>query len=255
MAPFSQISVRAVPPALREALIDIFAGIGEIGEKVWLVGGTALAGFYAEHRRSDDIDLFAADSIAHQTAIRSVKSLKDDGALLADERTSPTYYHALVKFHDHQFTVDVVHDEFLHRIGKGVKTADGIWVADINTLLTTKISTLVSRASEKDLFDLDWLLGKLGDYKIGDLIETGKIIEGGFNIESLLISLEGARLRKEACHFLLPQSEITVDEAYKRIESLRKNLIQKLLAYEKTLPPSEQVSGIRQALKDFKKLK
>lgn len=246
------MSERVVPQTLREALIRIFSGIDD---KVWLVGGTALAGFYAEHRRSDDIDLFAANSVAHQTAVRAVKSLRERGAQFSDESTTPTYYHVLIKNRDHQFTVDVVLDEFLHRIGQGIKTGDGIWVADINTILKTKISTLVSRASEKDLFDLDWLLGQLGDYKIEELMETGKMIEGGFNVESLLISLEGALLRKEACRFLLPKSAITIAQAYKKIENLRKILIQKLLDYEKTLPPSEQAVGIRQTLKDFKRLK
>ena len=220
---------------------------------MWLVGGTALAGFYAEHRKSDDLDLFVGDLISYQTTLRAVQSLKSKGAIFSSESSSSNYYHSLVQFLNHQFTIDIVLDEQLHRIGLGVKTKDSIWVADINTLLATKIGTLVSRCSEKDLFDLDWLLTRVPEYKIKDLIETGAQIDAGLNAETLLISLQGATLRKEACHFLLAESKITIDQAYKKIETLRKTLIQKLLDHEKKSLLSEKSLAIKQTLSDFKK--
>lgn len=252
IAPFPQLSQQALPLALAKALKNIFS---EVGEKVWLVGGTALAGFYAEHRRSDDLDLFAGNEVAYKGALHAVRSLKNKGAIFLNESTSPLYYHALIKFLDHQFTLDIVLDKHLHRVGKGIKAKDNIWVADINTLLATKIGTLVSRCSEKDLFDLDWFLGQIPEYKIENLIEIGNQIDAGLNLETLLISLQGAILKKEACHFLLPHSPITVDQAYNKITTLQKTLIQKLLDYQKNLPLSQEAKDIKQTLKDFKKIK
>ena len=45
-----------------------------------LVGGTALAGYYAGHRRSDDLDLFVRDEAACRAAVLAVKSLVTLGA-------------------------------------------------------------------------------------------------------------------------------------------------------------------------------
>ena len=52
--PLERMSKKSTSPALYEALKIIFS---HVDKDVWLVGGTALAGFYAAHRQSDDIDL------------------------------------------------------------------------------------------------------------------------------------------------------------------------------------------------------
>ena len=72
LIPRKTISATTSPAPLREALLHIFENTGG---GLWLVGGTALAGYYAEHRRSDDLDLFAIDEPAHRAAILAVKSL------------------------------------------------------------------------------------------------------------------------------------------------------------------------------------
>jgi hypothetical protein len=70
--PDERIAKKALPAPLRSAIEAVFAG----GlENVALVGGTALSGYYAGHRRSDDMDLFTKDSIAQELAVRRVKEL------------------------------------------------------------------------------------------------------------------------------------------------------------------------------------
>lgn len=219
------------------------------------MGGTALAGYYAEHRRSDDLDLFALDSQAHRGAILAVKSLTKLGAVLSNERSSPYYYHTDAQLKQHRFTADVVLDENLHRIGKAIQTKENVWVADLPTLFATKAACLVSRCSEKDLFDLDWMLSQIKNFSIADLIEAGVQIDGGLNVETLLISLKGAPLRKEACQFLLPQSKLTQEQAFGKIKDLQQKLIDLLLAYEKKLPLSQETNALSQSLKDQRKLK
>lgn len=250
--PRAHVSEKTTPPALREALLHIFS---QCGNGLWLVGGTALAGYYAEHRRSDDLDLFAVDTITHRQASLAAKSLKEKGAQLSNERTTPNFYHADIQFRDHKFTIDVVLDEYLHKIGNAIRTEEGVWVADIPTLFATKAACLVSRCSEKDLFDLDWIISQWKEFHVSDLIHYGSQIDGGLNVETLLFSIKNARLRKEACHFLLPKSLITVDQAYKKIVGLQKRFIKDLLEYEKTLSLSSDVQALSRAVKDQKKLK
>ncbi len=250
--PFPKLSLKATPKALGVVLEHIF---GSCSEGLWLVGGTALAGYYAEHRKSDDLDLFACDSITQELSIRAIRSLMNKGAKLSDERHTPNYYHVDVKFMNHSFTIDSVLDEHLHSIGSSHRVLHGIVVANLETLFATKVACLVSRCSEKDLFDLDWILIKRGILDIAEIIERGSSIDGGLCIETLLISLQGSILRKDACHFLVPSSPITIDAAYKKIINLRKKLITCLREYEKSQPQTNESKILSQAIFDQKKIK
>lgn len=247
-----QLFHQALPKALSEVIHFIFSSVQK---ELWLVGGTALAGYYAAHRRSDDLDLFAGSQETYRLAIQTVKTLTDKGAVLFQESTSSFYYHAQVNYLNHAFTLDIVLDPHLHKTGHALQADDGAWVADLSTLLAMKVAALVSRCSEKDLFDLDWLLDSIENQEIGDLIALGASMDAGVHVETLLISLKGAILREEACHFLLPDASLNIPQAYRRIENLRKKLIEKLLTYEKTLSPSPEAKALSQALKDLKKLK
>lgn len=248
--PIPAMSSKCTSKAIRRALEYICA---ETGEGLWLVGGSALAGFYAEHRRSDDLDLFAVDSLAFVAAIPAVHELAKKGATISGERRTPHYYHADVELEGHSFTIDIVLDEHLHSIGTASPTEKGVWVARLPTLFATKAACLVSRCSEKDLFDLHWFFSKLGGIDVHELIACGSAVDGGLTTETLLVSLEGAILRKDACHFLLPSSKMTVDGAYKCILELRQKLVRAILAYEKTLPPSPDAVALSQSLRDQRK--
>ena len=245
--PFPTMSAKCTPRAIRHALELICA---KTDQGLWLAGGSALAGFYAEHRRSDDLDLFAVDSPAFTAAIPAVHALATKGATLSNERRTPYYFHVDVIFKNHTFTIDIVLDEHLHEIGAACKTKSGVWVTRLPTLFATKAACLISRCAEKDLFDLHWFFSKLGGIDAQELIESGSAIDEGLTAETLLISLKGATLRKEACHFLLPSSTITVDDAYKNILKLREELIDAILTYEKTLPPSLAAQALSESLRD-----
>lgn len=252
LKPRENISERTTSAAIHKTLEQIYS---EIKKGLWLVGGTAISAYYAEHRRSEDLDLFTDNPLTLKQAVLGLRALKNKGAQLLNESTSPHYYHTNISFMDHSYTVDIVVDENLHKIGKAYQTNDGVWVADLPTLFAMKVATLVSRCSEKDLFDLDWLIGQLQNFDIAKMIRKGASIDTGLNVETLLISLQGAILRKEACHFLLEDSEITVDQAYKKILNLRKFLIKSLLEFEKKLPPSNDVQALKAEIKTQKQLK
>ncbi|MEW6751646.1 MAG: nucleotidyl transferase AbiEii/AbiGii toxin family protein [Candidatus Latescibacterota bacterium] len=70
-------AARALPAPLYRALTRVFAqGISGCV----LVGGTALAGYYAEHRRSDDLDLFTRDEPPFRAAVLAARSVAALGA-------------------------------------------------------------------------------------------------------------------------------------------------------------------------------
>jgi hypothetical protein len=188
-----------------------------------LVGGTALAGYYAGHRRSDDLDLFTEDAISQRAMVLAVKSLDGIGGAISDERNTAQFYHATCRLDGYDFTVQVVLDSNLFTIGSAIRAADGVVVVDLETLLKMKAATLVSRAGEKDLYDLMWMFDQVSDLEVGALIALGEEVDGGMNAEAVLMNLVGTDLRESACHFSLTQS---ADEVYADVTVLQKSLAQ-----------------------------
>lgn len=229
--PESGLAAKILPRPLYRALTHVFSqGV----EGVMLVGGTALAGYYAGHRRSDDLDLFTDGPLAQRATVFAVKSLREIGASLGQERSSAHFYHATCRLEEHAFTAQVVHDPNLFAVGSAVEADDRVVVADLETLLKMKAATLVSRASEKDLYDLSWFFEQEGELDVPTLLALGKEVDAGMNGESLLISLVGARLDESACRFSLSESP---SQVLARVTRVREGLIQGVESYLENRPP------------------
>ncbi len=214
-----------------------------------LVGGTALAGFYFGHRRSDDMDLFTRDPQVQEITIRAVASLQDFGAELQPGTHSPSYYRATIRWQKHSFTVDVVCDPAHFKEGRSVRLPDGIVVAEIETLLMTKAATLVSRCGEKDLYDLIFILGQFPDLTLERLVEMGRRVDGGMNAENVLLSVLGAPLQVQSCDFAI-DPPLDRQAVYEKILAFQKGLIKDLraLAKKQPLPPlGELIKKIRRS--------
>jgi len=230
--PSIELAERVLPPPLLAALRHVFAqGITECG----LVGGTALAGFYAGHRRSDHLNLFARSPEAMRGCTLAVDRLGRLGAKLSAAVRSGQYYRVLCELDGHRFTVDVVEDENVFQVETFVTLSKGITVADLQTLLCMKAATLVSRCSEKDLYDLVWLFERFPNLSIAELIELGRSIDLGMDAESVLASVAGAELRESACGFALDPAE-TPKKVHQQICRLRDRLVVGLTDYLRQQP-------------------
>lgn len=217
--PSSSLAAEALPPSLHAAVTHVFS-LGIDG--AMLVGGTALAGYYAGHRRSDDLDLFTESAPAYRAAVLSAKSLREIGCSLADERSSARFYRTTCRLRGHGFTVQVVLDSNLFAVGVGVKADDGVVVADLDTLLKMKAATLVSRASEKDLFDLSWFFAQAERLDVPTLIALGQQVDGGVNAEAVLVNLVGTAMRESACGFAVTMNPA---EVFAEVTRVREGLI------------------------------
>lgn len=213
--PESSVAAEVLPAPLYRALTHVFAqGISGC----MLVGGTALAGYYAGHRRSDDLDLFTADALSQRSVVLAVGSLRQIGTRFGDERTSAHFYHATCRLDDHAFTVQVVLDANLFEVGSATAADDGVVVANVETILMMKAATLVSRGSEKDLYDLAWLFDQDEELSVASILELGALIDGGMNAEALLTSLVGTELHESACDFSYSRSAREVFEEVTRVQ-------------------------------------
>ncbi|OIO04524.1 MAG: hypothetical protein AUJ52_15065 [Elusimicrobia bacterium CG1_02_63_36] len=203
-------------------------------EGVMLVGGTALAGYYAGHRRSDDMDLFTRDEACQRAAALAVRSLVSIGAEIDVRSDSAQFFRAGVRFRDRDFTVDAALHARLHEIGRSETLPDGVVVADFDTLLKMKTAALISRCGEKDLYDLLWILDRPGAGTLESLMAGGRELDAGMTPEGLIISVSGATLSAEACGFALDPA-LPAEEVYAKVEKFRIELLagfQKLAARE-----------------------
>jgi hypothetical protein len=239
--PDPELAARILPPPLLRALKYLYS---EDFADVTLVGGTALAGYYAGHRRSDDLDLFARDQIAYDRMRRRVQTLTDIGVDLRHQHVAPNFSRALANLDQHRFTIDVVLDSNLFQVGEALQ-ADQVYVASMRTLFMCKAATLVSRCSEKDLYDLLWLCSN--DEEVGpeELVQLGRKIDAGVEAESILIALTSTRLSKEACAFTLPGGP-TAAEVYEQITSFKNTLEESFGSVLEKLPVSPLGRTIRQ---------
>jgi hypothetical protein len=243
--PNDDLEQTALPAPLRKAIHAVFAS--KI-EGCVLVGGTALAGYYANHRRSDDMDLFTSDAISQAMAVSAVKNLTSIGAKFYDERNSATYFHALIELDGHRFTADVVLDTHLHKVGRFEMTKHGVVVADLLTLLKMKIAALVSRCSEKDLFDLYWLFKNYRKPSIDEALELGREIDQGISAEALLIGLCGANLRESACSFAMNHGTSST-EVYSLISEIKKSMLVGLVQHLQDQKVETHIAALIRKLK------
>ena len=227
--PSLDLAKTTLPLPLFEAIERIFS---TYSEGCCLVGGTALAGFYAGHRRSDDLDLFTRDDFSQQATIAAVVSLTNWGVTISGQRESPQHFRCLAEDRGHRFTIDVVLDSHFHAFSIFQTQIENIRIATLRGLLAMKIATLVSRCSEKDLYDLMWLFKHYQKPSFSEFASVGKQIDAGVSDESILISLSGSTLQESACHFAEPMG-VDASTVLENIEHFKMELIHDYSAYLK----------------------
>ncbi|OFZ78674.1 MAG: hypothetical protein A2583_07160 [Bdellovibrionales bacterium RIFOXYD1_FULL_53_11] len=211
-----------------------------------LAGGTALSGFYAGHRRSDDMDLFTATPAAQQAAMLAIKSLERIGAKVDVRMRTAQFFQCICALQGHPFSATSVLDVNLFRVADTKVLKGGVRVVTLEALLKMKAATLVSRASEKDLFDLLWMMDHFETTDISGLIKSGNEIDGGLDAESVLLSLSGAIFREDACGFALDGS--SPRQVFERIGDFRKLLIKEISGFlraQPLTPLGELVKSVR----------
>ncbi len=210
------------------------------------MGGTALSGFYAGHRKSDDLDLFTSDAMSQRAVVLAAKSLVNIGAKITDEAVSMQYYHAQCSLDHHLFTLDAVEDGNLFRVGTFHRLENGVIVCSLETLLGMKVATLVSRCSEKDLYDLSWLREKFPGADLAEWMRLGQGIDGGVSAESILAVLLSNRIRESACGFSL-DPKLTAKKIARGLNTFQKRLVKELTDYLKHLAPPPLARLVKKA--------
>lgn len=238
--PDAKIAIKTLPSGLRKAIQHIF---DQNIEGVSLVGGTALSGYYAGHRQSDDIDLFTLNEDSQQAAIYAVESLVKIGATCDRVLVkSNQFYKSIYILDGHTFSVDVVLDPGFYEVAQ-LAYCGAVKIASLIDLLSMKMATLVSRCSEKDLYDLKWLFPKFKQKTLEQKIELGFKIDRGVTLDSLILAVGSTKLKVEACGFcqLFNKSK---DDVYGEVVAFKDLLLKDLIALSEITPLNPELSRL-----------
>jgi hypothetical protein len=139
---------------LQRSLLEAFF---RAESRFFLTGGAALAGFYLHHRQTLDLDLFTLDPAAFETGRRALDAAAAElGATVAVRQHAPGFERYVVTGGGESVVVDLV----LERVPQtsGAKHLVGsIAIDPLEEIFINKVTTILSRAEERDLVDLLFL--------------------------------------------------------------------------------------------------
>lgn len=143
----------------------------------FLTGGAALSGFHLGHRTTDDLDLFTTDDHAFE---RGRFVLEDVASALSGRleirQDTPRFVRTVLTCGDDALVVDLVRD--LHyQLHPEKLEHDGIVLDPADEILANKLTTLVSRAEERDLVDV--LCLERAGYRVEDALPAALAKDGG----------------------------------------------------------------------------
>ena len=133
---------------------DVLGAFFRHERRFYLTGGAALAGFYLHHRPTLDLDLFTLDPDAFATGRRVLEAAADElGAVVAVRQHAPGFERFVVTREAESVVVDLVLERVAQTAGEK-RLIGTIAVDPIEEILANKLTTILSRAEERDLIDL-----------------------------------------------------------------------------------------------------
>lgn len=200
---------------------DILKRFFELRQDFFLTGGAALGGFYLDHRRSNDVDLFTPGKIDWPELIGAIEWLSREIGAKCERLTEYPYIHRFkLSRGEEQQIVDLVHD-FTQQIDDAKNHFGEIIVDTPREILANKLCTLLGRSEIRDLIDL-YCLAQSG-YNPLEYVELSLTKDGGMRPELLAKILSEIRINELPTENLL--REISVEDLKKFIERLIDGLV------------------------------
>jgi len=136
--------------ALYELQDKILVLMSSLKNDFYLTGGTALHRFYYDARFSDDLDFFVTNGVSFNEDVDEViEELKKENYDIIEDVKSRDFCRVTV---NNKLQLDFVNDR-VYRYKKSI-IINKIKIDNKMNILTNKISTIINRDEEKDVFDL-----------------------------------------------------------------------------------------------------
>lgn len=142
-------------------------------EKIYLVGGTALARFHFGHRLSEDLDFFTITDDLQPIAIDLIARLRNQGFTLEIDKLELYFARFYVLKEDYALKVEFARE--YHLIGDLIKTKEGIFCDNLDDLGTNKITAFEDRAEIKDIIDLYYITQQISLERLFELADIKRV--------------------------------------------------------------------------------
>lgn len=152
-------------PAQRAILIQL-ADHPVVSERFFLTGGTALSVFYLHHRTSEDLDLFALDTVDLSEISFWIRTVWQEEQ--ATIRVARQHLSLLIKNMRVDFVIDALSDRterprvplfpIKEASGQVERDEKSMMIDTLTNIAVNKLCTVVSRTEPKDFVDLYFLL-------------------------------------------------------------------------------------------------
>lgn len=132
---------------------EVLAAFFARQEGFFLTGGGALAGYYLDHRSTQDLDLFTVGSSLDEAEAGLAAVARELGASLEAVQTAPDFRRRLLRREPESVIVDLVLDRAA-QIHPEKRRFGRVVVDSPEEIRANKLCTLLSRSELRDLADL-----------------------------------------------------------------------------------------------------
>lgn len=156
--------------SLQKFIIEEFSKEKHLTKQFYFTGGTALSGFYLQHRESEDLDFFSETDFDNEIVdsfVQKIAKTRDFQIRLTQKERTRIY--ELEKGNKVKMKIDFALYPY-KRLKKGLVISE-IKIDSLFDIATNKLQTISNRTEVKDFVDLYFLLKK---FTLWDLIYAVK---------------------------------------------------------------------------------
>ena len=167
---------------LQERCLRIFPSVDGSGE-FYLTGGTALAHFYLQHRKSEDLDFFTSvEGLIPSFSKLLVEQLCQRGLSAKIQRGFHSFSEILVSLNNETTIIHLAQDAvFRFEPVCEVTEFPGLKVDPLKDIASNKLLALFGRAALRDFIDVYWLI-QGGYFSKEQLIDFAKQKDPGLDL-------------------------------------------------------------------------
>jgi predicted nucleotidyltransferase component of viral defense system len=179
---------------LQKEILSKFASVPE-SDLLYLTGGTALAAFYLQHRKSNDLDFFTDKvDILSPFSFRLEKALQNKGMAVERSRSLHSFVELLVKKGEASTIIHLAQDApFRFEPTKEFPEFKGLRIDNLKDIASNTLLALFQRATLRDFIDI-YILIKKKHFVADQLIKLAKEKDPGFDLYWLGVAFERINL-------------------------------------------------------------
>lgn len=200
---------------------DLLAEFFRTPTSFFLTGGAALTGYYLDHRKTLDLDLFTAEDDLESGERRLRESVHELGASIEEIQTSVDFRRRLVRRGEEAVVVDLVRDRGA-QLWPEKESIGGVRVDRPEEIRANKLASLLGRAEIRDLVDLR-ALERAGYPVDRSALADAARKDAGLTAAQLAWLLSELRLGPDSS----PPGGVAVEE----LEAFRRELVERLLGW------------------------